>query len=99
MGWTAAMKRNRLKRRDFESVDLIEVCSELEKLLSPSWRGQMATVQGFSLRLSAQLIHGVTVVYNMKITYLYKDANKQYQLLHKKNYVLDPFPFDLPPPK
>jgi len=95
--WTAAMKRNRLKRRDFESVDLIEVCSELEKLLSPSWRGQMATVQGFSLRLSAQLIHGVTVVYNMKITYLYKDANKQYQLLHKKNYVLDPFPFDLPP--
>jgi len=95
--WTAAMKRNKLKRRDYESVDLIEVCSELEKLLSPSWRGQMATVQGFSLRLSAQLIHGVTVVYNMQITYLYKDINKQYQMLHQKSYVIDPNPHDLPP--
>ena len=35
----------------------------------------MATVQGFSLRLSAQLIHGVTVVYNMQITYLYSMFN------------------------
>ena len=31
--WTAAMKRNKLKRRDYESVDLIEVWSVNLKVL------------------------------------------------------------------
>lgn len=93
--WLAAMKRNRLKRKDFDSVDLPLVCEELEKLLAPSWTGKMATVQGFSLRLSAQLVYGISVVYNMKVTFLYKDVNREYQNLHRHHYTFDLNPINL----
>jgi len=36
--------------------------------------GRMSTIKGFSLRLSAQLVYGISVVYNMKVIYLYSKS-------------------------
>uniref|UniRef100_H2YRG9 Rad21/Rec8-like protein N-terminal domain-containing protein n=1 Tax=Ciona savignyi TaxID=51511 RepID=H2YRG9_CIOSA len=81
--WLAAMQNRKIKKRDYQSVELEQTCDELQKHFKPRSDGRMASVKGFSLRLSAQLVYGVLVVYHMKVSYLYNDANLSLQNLRR----------------
>ncbi|XP_076815879.1 uncharacterized protein LOC143461857 isoform X2 [Clavelina lepadiformis] len=90
--WLAAMKKNCLKRRNYDKVDLVETCFDLHSCLPPKPDGRMTTVKGFSLRLSAQLVHGVVIVYNKQLLYLYKDAMVSVQKLRRFHSQLELYP-------
>nr|XP_002124317.2 uncharacterized protein LOC100176076 [Ciona intestinalis] len=81
--WLAAMMKGKIKKKDYLSVQLEETCNELLKHFKPRSDGRMGSVKGFSLRLSAQLVYGVMVVYNMKVATLYSDVQHSLQILRR----------------
>ncbi|XP_078492538.1 uncharacterized protein LOC100176076 [Ciona intestinalis] len=81
--WLAAMMKGKIKKKDYQSVQLEETCDELLKHFKPRSDGRMGSVKGFSLRLSAQLVYGVMVVYNMKVATLYSDVQHSLQILRR----------------
>ena len=86
--WLAAMGK-KLKKKEYERVDIIEVwwvanshffypdcivfSHDLKDQLVPTWGGNMVTIKGFSLRLSAQLIYGLTLIFDKKMFHLYSE--------------------------
>lgn len=72
--WRAAVKKEKLKRRQLDTLDVSDICKSLIHYIKPRGDARMGSITGFSLRLSAQLVYGVIVCYNWKVSYMLDDA-------------------------
>ncbi|XP_065193533.1 uncharacterized protein LOC135824755 [Sycon ciliatum] len=74
-------ERNRLSRREYQSVNLTETCEELERLVYPS--------PALALRLSSVLFIGLLRVYERQLVFLYGDIKQLWIRLQRHTEIID----------
>ena len=74
--WIASYRDKALKKNEVEKVNLQETIAQVSQLVEES---------PLALRLSGQLLLGVSLIYNRQVTYLLTDSQHQQQKL----FVLD----------
>ncbi|XP_039253966.2 uncharacterized protein LOC120331014 isoform X2 [Styela clava] len=86
--WRAAMKKEKIKKKKLDALDVYETCKDLIKYIKPSADPRMGHIKGFSLRLSAQLVHGVIVCFNLKVAYFLNEVRSSWKSAATKRYLM-----------